>query len=471
MLYSHYRTLMTETILIGEDEPIQLRMLALLLTKKLGYRVIEAKDGEQVVARVQSGNIDDINAVLLDINMPGMDGFAALKQIKKYRPDLPVLMLTSQDDTATAVKAIKAGASDFIVKPPDPAQLDIALKNAMRMSALSRELARLKRDKEGALGFNDLVGHNAGLAEAVSYGRKAAAADVPVLITGETSTGKELLARAIHGESRRVGAPFVAINCSSIAEQAMESVLFGHEKGAVAGAATRSIGKFREAERGTIFLDDIHLLSPDAQVKLLRVLQEKEVDPVGAFKPVKVNVRTISATDHDLKSEVSAGRFREDLYFRLNVLTIDMPALRERKDDILPLVDYFMHRVSSQDALPFRPLSADARHYLADYAWPGNVRELESLVHRALVLCEEDAIDRALLMHIHDAAAAANPTPLPGTHLDLRQPNGLFKTMGAIEAEAMQAALDHYDHNITRAAEALGIAKSTFYRKMKTAGG
>jgi len=458
---------MADTILIGEDEPVQRRMITLLLVKKLGYKVIEAKDGQEVLAQIQASNIGDINAVLLDIDMPGMDGFAALKHIRKYRPDLPVVMLTAQEDTNIAVKAIKAGASDFIVKPPDPAQLDVALKNAIRMAALSRELTRLKRDKEGALGFHDLIGHNAGLAEAVSYGRKAAASDVPVLITGETSTGKELLARAIHGESRRVGAPLVAINCSTIPEYAMEGVLFGYEKGAVAGAATRSIGKFREAERGTVFLDDIHLLSPNAQVKLLRVLQEREIEPVGASKPVKVNIRMISATDRDLKSEVSTGRFREDLYFRLNVLTIAMPSLRERRQDILPLVEYFIHRISSQDALPFRSLTSDAKHYLTDYVWPGNVRELEGLVHRALVLCEEDSIDRALLMHIHDADATVNITAMSGMHINIRQPNGLFKTMQQIEAEAMHTALEHYQHNITRAAEVLGIAKSTFYRKIK----
>lgn len=460
---------MTDTILIGEDDPVQRKMNAMLLTKSLGYKVIEAEDGREVLRCLEKSNVGDINAVLLDINMPGMNGLAALKAIRKYRPDLPVLMLTSQDDTQTAVQAIKAGASDFIAKPPNPAELDVALKNAIRMSTLSRELMRLKRDREGALSFTDLVGHDGGLAAAVAYGRRAAASDVPVLITGETGSGKELLARAIHGESRRVGAPLITINCSAIAEHSLESVLFGHERGAVAGSNVRNIGKFREAERGTIFLDDVHLLSADAQVKLLRVLQHQEVEPVGG-KRVKVNVRVISASDGNLKEEVRGGRFREDLYFQLNVVTIALPALRERREDIVPLVDYFTHRLCSMHALPLRELTTDAKHYLTDYAWPGNVRELESLVHRALVLCESEAIDRQLLMRIHELdTVGESAAALPGKHISLRHPTGMFKTMEQIEWEAIRAVLEHYEHNVTRAAEALGMAKSTFYRKLKIA--
>lgn len=459
---------MMDTILIAEDEPVQRQMLSTLLTKKLGYKTIAAENGREVMQHIQSSNIGDISAVLLDLEMPEMDGFEVLTQLRHYRPDLPVVILTARDETSIAVKAIKAGASDFIVKPTDPTHLDVALKNAIRLSTLSRELTRLKRDREGAMAFRDVVGHDGGLADAVAYGRKAAASDVPVLMTGETSTGKELLARAIHGESKRTGAPFIAIHCGAIPEQTIENILFGYEKGAFAGATTRSPGKFREAERGTIFLDDIHALPADAQVKLLRLLQQREIEPVGAEKPVKVNVRIISATDRDLKTEVKEGRFREDLYFRLNVLTIHLPSLRKRRSDILPLADYFLHRISSLDALHLKPLTADARHYLTDYAWPGNLRELEGLIHRALVLCEGDAIDRRLLKSIHETQATGDaPSLLPGGHIALRNPSGLFKTMAEIEAEAMYKTLDYYQNNITRAAEALGMAKSTFYRKMK----
>lgn len=454
---------MADTILIGEDEPVQRRMLASLLTKKLGYKTAMAENGRQVLKRVRGSNFGDISAVLLDLEMPEMDGMAALKELRKLRPDLPVLILTARDDTAVAVEAIREGASDFIVKPADPVQLDVALKNAIRMSTLSRELTKLKRDREGALGFADLIGHDGDLAQAVGYARKAAASDVAVLMTGEISTGKELLARAIHGESKRVGAPFVALHCGAIPEASMESALFGE-------TAKRTQGKFREAERGTIFLDDIHALSHDAQVKLLRMLQQREIEPVGASMPVKVNVRVISATDRDLKEEVQAGRFREDLYFRLNVLTIAMPALRERKQDILPLAEYFLHRLSSADGLKLKSLSPDARHYLTEYAWPGNMRELEGLIHRALVLSEGETITRSLLKAIHETGADA-AVPIIGPHVALKKANGLPKTMAEIEAEVMGKTLEQYDGNITRASEALGMAKSTFYRKIKGAGG
>ena len=463
---------MTHTILIAEDDPVQLKMLSMLLTKKLDYQVITTTNGKEAIDRVLSSNIDALSAVLLDLAMPVMDGFEALKTIRKHRSDLPVLILTASDDTNAAVKTIKEGANDFIVKPVDPSHLDIAIKNAIRFSSLSKELVRLKRDKEGALAFSDLVGHHAGLAEAVAYGRKAAASDVPVLIMGDTGVGKELFARAIHGESKRVGAPFIAINCGAIPENLVESILFGHEKGAFTGATMRTIGKFREADGGTIFLDEIGDLPLDAQVKLLRVLQQKEVEPVGAGKPIKVNVRVISATNRDLKADVKTERFREDLYFRLNVLPITVPSLSERRSDIVPLAEHFIQHLSIADGLPAKPLSADAKTYLCELAWPGNVRELENLIHRALVLSESDTIDHATLAHIHDEA---DPTPLSSAHVNaalsipMQRADGVFKSMQEIEKDAMHVALQHFGDNITKAAEALGIAKSTFYRKIKDA--
>lgn len=467
---------MTYTILIADDDPLQRQMISSLLKKKLGYEVIAAAHGQEVMEHLDASNVGDIDAVLLDIEMPLMDGFETLRAIRKLRPDLPVLMLTGTDDTVVAVKAIKEGAQDFIVKPPNPAHIEIALHNAIRLSALTREVSRLKRDKEGALAFTDLVGHQGGLADAVAMGRKAATADVPILIMGDTGVGKELLARAIHGESRRVGAPFIALNCGAIPENLVESVLFGHEKGAFTGAINRTIGKFREAEGGTIFLDEIGELPLDAQVKLLRVLQQREVEPVGAGRPVKVDMRIISATHRDLRREVEAGRFREDLYFRLNILPITLPPLRARPQDIHPLADYFMQRLAAADGLPGKTLSQDARDYLTGYAWPGNVRELENLIHRALVLSEGDTITREALagIHEHGAGTPTSVLPLPpaassALALAMHMPEGRFKTMEEIETEAMQSALAHFDNNVSRAAAALGIAKSTFYRKIKDA--
>ena len=453
---------MSNTILIAEDEPLQRKMLTMLLTRKLGYKVIATSNGAEAIEYVQSSNVGEINAVLLDVNMPIKDGFEALKTIRKYRPDLPVLMLTGSDDTAIAVKAIKEGASDFIVKPPDPTHLDIAIKNAIRLSTLSHELAKLKRDKEGAVAFTDLIGHRAGLASTIAYGRKAAASDVPVLLMGETGVGKELFARTLHGESRRVGAPFISLNCSTMAHN-IEQTLFGT---GLPGQA----GKIRAAEGGTLFLDDITELSPDAQVQMLRVLQQKEIEPQGGGKPIKVNVRIISATDRDIKRDVQAGRFREDLYFRLNVLPITIPSLREHREDIVSLAEYFIQRIAASDRLTPKSLEPDAIDYLNHHAWPGNVRELEGLIHRALVLTDGESIDRTILEQIHESTAAAKPAERrarPALHINMRHADGSFKTMSEIEAEALRTMLAHFENNITRASDILGIAKSTFYRKIK----
>ena len=462
---------MTHTILIAEDDPLQRKMLQMVLTKKLGYDVLIATNGKEAVDRVQSSNVGDIAAVILDIHMPVMDGFDALQIIRQYRPDLPVLILTSSDDTELAVKAIKEGASDFIVKPPEPTHLDIALKNAIRLSALSKELAKLKRDKEGAVAFADLVGHRAGLAPTIAYGRKAAASDVPVLLMGETGVGKELFARTIHGESKRARAPFIALNCNAMAQH-IEQLLFGDERTTPTPNAPRATGKIRAAEGGTLFLDDIAALPPDVQVRLLRVLQQKEIEPLSGGRSIKVNVRIITATDRDLLRDVQAGRFREDIYFRLNVLPITLAPLRARKQDILPLAEHFIQQLSLADGLPLKSLAPDAKDYLTQHSWPGNVRELEGLIHRTLVLSDTDVIDRATLEQFHDSSTAAPPTErraTPALHINMRRPDGAFKTMDAIEAEALQTVLTHFEDNVARASEALGIAKSTFYRKIKDA--
>jgi DNA-binding NtrC family response regulator len=468
---SFFEACMTTTILIAEDDPVQRKMLHMLLAKKLGYEVIIATNGKEAVERVQSSNVGDINAVLLDITMPVMDGFEALRTIRKYRPDVPVLILTGSDDTNIAVKAIKEGASDFIVKPPEPSHLDIAVKNAIRLSALSKELAKLKRDNAGAVAFTDLIGHNGGLSRTVAYGRKAAASDVPVLLMGETGVGKELFARTIHGESKRMGAPFIAVNCNTMAHH-IEQLLFGDERGMPSGSPPRATGKIRAAEGGTLFLDDITELPADVQVRLLRVLQQKEIEPLAGGKPVKINVRIITATDRDLLRDVQAGRLREDLYFRLNVLPITITPLRERPQDILPLAEYFIQRIAFSDGLALKSLAPDAKDYLTKNPWPGNVRELEGLIHRALVLSDADIIDRTTLEQIHESSTAAPITErriTPALHINMRRLDGAFKTMEEIETECLRTMLAHFENNITRASDILGIAKSTFYRKIKGA--
>ena len=456
---------MKRKILFAEDEPIQRKMLSSVL-KKLDYDVTCVVNGKEAIDQLRS---ETFSAIVLDLFMPTMDGFEALKKIRDHSPRVPVIILTADSDTELAVKAIKEGATHFIVKPPNPDQLSVILENAIKMSEMAEEISRLQRDKEGALTFSDLIGYNDGLAETTAYGRKAASSEAPTLIMGETGTGKELFARAIHGESKRYGAPFMAINCGALPENLVESILFGHEKGAFTGATDASIGKFREANGGTVFLDEIGELPLAAQVKLLRVLQQNEVEPVGGGRPQKVNVRIISATNVNLKQAVEEGHFREDLYFRLDVLPITLPPLRERGSDIIELATYFLKRFSDHDAPVSKKLSKNAEDYLKHYSWPGNVRELENLIRRASILCESDVIDKKELKQIHNITETPESrfaTDL-SISLHLQSSTGELKPMVQIEKEVIQMALDHHDNNITRAAESLGIAKSTFYRKIK----
>lgn len=460
---------MNETILLVEDEPVQRRLMAGMLARKLHYDTLTASNGKEAIARIQSSNVGSINAVLLDLHMPGMNGLETLKTIRTLRPDLPVLILTASDDIENAVHAIKEGACDFITKPAKPERLRIAIQNAIRLSTLAHELSRLKRERNNSLAFVELVGHQDGLSGAIAYGRKAAASDVPVLLLGESGSGKELFARTIHGESRRASGPFITLNCSTLAHH-IESLLFGDGRSAGAGGTLRDLGKIRAAEGGTLFLDDVDALPIEAQVRLLRVLQQKEVEPLGGGRAVRVNLRIICATERDLTREIQSGRFREDLYFRLNVLPITMPALRERPQDIVPLAEYFMERVSISDRLPLKPLTSDAKHALRHHRWPGNVRELEGMMHRALVLSDEDHIDRTVIDRVLANATTATPTQIATTDalsITLRHADGAFKTIAEIEVEAMRTVLNYCQQNISRAADRLGMAKSTFYRKLK----
>lgn len=464
MLYSHNNPLlidMTHTILIAEDDPVQQRVIANILAKQSGYATITVSNGREALARIRASDVGEISAVLLDIQMPEMDGFETLVALRKYRPDLPVMMLTGSDETEVAVKAMKEGASDFIVKPADPSHLNVTIQNAIRLSSLSRELVKMKREKEGALSFTDLIGHTTGLAEAVALGRKAAVSGVPVLITGETGVGKELFARAIHGESKRSGAPFIAINCSALPEHLVESLLFAPDKGV-----------FRKAEGGTVFLDDVSQLPPEAQVRLLRLLQHKDMEPSAGGRPIRMNVHILAASARDLVREVQSGKFREDLYFGLNILPIHLSSLRERTQDIIALAEYFMQRLSASEGWLAKSFSKEAKQYLMAQHWSGNVSELENLIHRALVISDEEAMDAAVLQQIHEAGDV--PTFIerrvtPALHINMRRGDGHIKTMSEIEAEAMQMALIHFEDNITLAAESLGISKSTFYRKIKDA--
>lgn len=294
-------------------------------------------------------------------------------------------MLTGNKDIKIAVDAMRYGAADFLTKPPEPERLRVSIHNALKLSVLEKEVTRLKRQESGTLTFDSLIGYDKGLSSVVKIGRKAAGADIPVLWAKPVSV-KKVFARAIHGEGKRVGKPFVAVNCGAIPEQLAESTLFGHEKGAFTGAISKTIGRFREAEGGTIFLDEVGDLPLNSQVKLLRVLQQKEIVPVGGSKAIPVNVRIISATNRDLEKDVQNGKFREDLIFRLNVLSVHLPPLRERQEDIPALIRHFVERFSVGEKLLLKEVSKQAMSELCGRQWAGNVRELENVIHRAIVL-------------------------------------------------------------------------------------
>jgi len=470
---------MTHPILIVEDDALQREMLGTLLQRKLGLASLNAENGRSALDILDKGdNATTIKLVILDVKMPVMGGLEALEIIRQKYPSIAVLMLTGSKDVDDAVIALKLGAIDFLNKPYEGERMITTVRNAMKISTLTREVSRLHNDKQGHLSFDALIGAEGGLAGIVGIGRKAAASDIPVLITGETGTGKELFAKAVHGESGRAGKAFVAVNCGAIPAQLVESTLFGHEKGAFTGATEKTNGKFREAEGGTIFLDEVGELPLDAQVKLLRVLQQKEVEPVGASKPVPVNIRIISATNRDLEAEVKAGRFREDLYFRLNVLQMELPPLRDRRADIPYLAQHFIERVCAREGLPYKALTNDLLETLQNSDWPGNVRELENTINRALVMGEGPSLTRHDLKSSHRVPGPAKNPQVPATphgDLEIIKNISLFtqnappslKTLATIEKEAMEKALAYYEGNVTQCAKALGMAKSTFYKKMK----
>ena len=470
--YNHKgRDAMKAPILIVEDDPLQRQMLSTMLRRKLDYGAHVAGNGHKALQILDEDIAKNIKLVILDLEMPVMNGMETLEILKQKHPHIPVIMLTGSKDTNHVVRAIKLGAIDFVTKPFEAERMMITVKNALKISVLSKEVLRLKNKQEGTFNFENLIGHDGGLQNVITTARKAASSDISILITGETGTGKEVLANAIHGESARAGKPFIAINCGAIPAQLVESTLFGHEKGSFTGATEKSIGKFREAEGGTIFLDEVGELPLDTQVKLLRVLQQKEVEPIGSNKPLPVNIRIISATNRDLEDDVKQRKFREDLFFRLNVLNLTLPALRERKQDIPALIDHFIDRFCVHEGGVPKAISDDAQNALISNAWPGNARQLENTINRAMVMSDGNTLElsdfSALLSNSPTSAPIAQTHKTNPLSINILSHDGHFKTAKEIEAEAIILALTHFDQNITQSAKALGMAKSTFYKKLK----
>ncbi|GAB2184607.1 sigma-54-dependent transcriptional regulator [Roseibium sp. LAB1] len=507
-------------ILIVDDDPIQRRLLQEAV-KKFGYRSKTAENGVEAVRIMSSPEASEIDLIILDMVMPELDGLGVLERLRSDKNATPVIVQTAHGGIDTVVTVMNAGAQDFVVKPVAPERLNVSIRNLLKTSALEGEITRIRKQASGTLTFADIITHSPAMERVINLGKRAAASNIPILIEGESGVGKEMIASAIQGSSDRKSKPLVTVNCGAIPDNLVESILFGHEKGAFTGAVDKHVGKFQEAHGGTLFLDEVGELPQDVQVKLLRALQESEIDPIGARRPVKVDFRLISATNRRLIDQVKEGVFREDLYYRLNVFPIWIPPLRDRREDIPALTRHFLARFAAEEGKPqVAGVSAETLSMLQDYHWPGNIRQLENAVFRAVVLCdgpqltindfpqvaaatEQTATQGATLqsqapssytdrMSGSDLAAApvrpSEPSipahhapPAPATQAGFEQsaPFGFMRNLDQdghvrkltdIEEELIRAAINHYSGRMTEVAKRLGIGRSTLYRKLKEYG-
>ena len=444
---------MGRRVLVVDDDP-DIRGALRMILEYEGYTVAEAADGQQALAELDAGTIA---AVLLDIKMPGMDGFQVLDRIVARENAPPVLMISGHGDIATAVECTRRGAVDFLEKPPQRERLLVSLANALSRDSLAAENERLRRrlDEDSVL-----VGRSAPMQRLREDIARAAPTGATVLIQGESGTGKELVAREIHRASRVSGGPFVQVNCAAIPEELIESELFGHEKGSFTGAVRRQVGKFVEADGGTIFLDEIGDMSARAQAKVLRVLEVGEVEPVGAARVRQVAVRVLAATNRDLTVWIREGRFREDLYFRLNVVPLRTPPLRERTEDIPELVEHFTRVFSERDHRKPRRFAASALGVLQARAWPGNVRELRNLIERVLIMTDADPIEAK------DLPPEARVSPAEISEKSVRL-GTLSEFKEFSERQFLVAKLRENGWNISRTAEVIQTPRSNLYKKIE----
>ncbi len=455
------------SILIVDDEPNYLVILSELLRDE-GFEVFTASGGAQGLALVQDVDLD---MVITDMQMPGMDGLQLLQAIKKINKDLPVVMITAFAEVDKAVAAMQAGACNYLSKPFSNDELIVTLNKAVQHYSLIRENIRLRKAILTRTGFAGMVGKNARMVQVYELIEKVAPTPSSVLITGESGTGKELVAKAIHMNSPRQDKAFITVNCAALAENLLESELFGHEKGAFTGAVVMRKGRFELADGGTLFLDEIGEIPLALQAKLLRALQEKSFERVGGSKTLSVDVRIISATNKELKEEVAQGRFREDLYYRLNVIHVLLPPLRERMDDIPILVEYFIRTVSERLTKPGLSISPDALRLLVTLPWEGNVRELENTIERAAILCNNNRIEAD---DVQPESTNRSSQAAWTREMDLGQliPDSveLNEVLYAVEEKMLNRALETTGFVQARAAEKLGITKSLLQYKMKKYG-
>ena len=447
------------TILVVDDDPAHRTMLRTLLTG-WGYTIFEADDGSTAIEKVHEQAFD---LILMDIRMITVSGLEALNEIKAFNPAIPVIIMTAYSSVETAVEALKSGAYDYLTKPLDFDELRLAMERAMDHRQLREENRMLRESLGNHFDRQNIIGRSPAMVKLLEMVAQVAPSEATVLITGESGTGKEMIAGAIHFNSPRKEGPFVKLNCAAITETLLESELFGHEKGAFTGAHKRKEGRFRQAHGGSIFLDEISEMSLAMQVKLLRVLQEREITRVGGEEVIKVDVRLIAATNKDLLQEIEAGRFREDLFYRLNVVTLNMPRLRERSEDIPLLAQHFLMMFSEKNSKEIKGFTPQAMDRLLKYDWPGNVRELMNAVERSVVLATSEYLDEKDLPLVLKEGASGGKAPpeqvIPGD-LPLEE----------VEKASILKTLELTGGNKSEAARRLGITRRTLHKKLKKYG-
>jgi two-component system NtrC family response regulator len=449
-----------ETILVVDDEKNYLLVLSEILQDE-GYEVLTAQGGHEALDIQKSSDLD---LILTDMKMPGMDGIELLENIKTLDSDLPVIMMTAHGTVDKAVEAMQKGAYSYILKPFDNERLTIYVKKAVSLYQVVKDNRLLRETVESQYRFGNFIGKSKAIRDVFETIRKVAPSNATVLIEGESGTGKELVAKSIHFNSSRRDKPFIAVNCSALAENLLESELFGHEKGAFTGAVARKKGRFELADHGTLFLDEIGELSQNLQVKLLRVLQEKTFELVGGTRPITADIRIITATNKNLREEMLSGRFREDLFYRLNVVRIELPPLKQRKEDIRLLVNHFIDKYAPERKVntPIKGVDQEVDRLFFDYSWPGNVRELENLIERVMILCPNDTV------RVSDLPKDFRDNVHNALHLEgIPSDAPLYETLASIEKAMIERALKMTDNVQAHAAAMLGIGKSGLNQKIK----
>ena len=486
---------MTAHILVVDDDPVQRRLLKNAIERH-GNVAHLAENGRAGLEMLKAAAVE-YRVVVLDLVMPEMDGLQVLEAMGDLGIEVPAIVQTGQSGIDTIVQAMRAGAFDFVVKPVSPERIATAIANALKLDQKEARARAGRRSRSGHVTFNDIVSASPAMLRVLELAQRAASSSIPVVLEGESGVGKELVARAIQAASDRSGKPFVTVNCGAIPHNLVESILFGHEKGAFTGATERHSGKFADADGGTLFLDEVGDLPLEVQVKLLRAVQQGEIETVGASKVQKVDVRLISATNKDLIEEVKAGRFREDLYYRLNVFPITIPALRRRKEDIPHLVRVFLQRFAAEQKRRGLTISGTGMALLTAYDWPGNIRQLENAMFRAVVLADGDELTEADFPQIAAQVpgylapltsparlelAISNEGALPTDELPEQRsprasasiastgPAGDVRTLSEVEEELIRFALKFYRGQMSEVARRLGIGRSTLYRKLKDYG-